>query len=156
MAAIAALALIPLGACSGNQGKAQGAKVEDKEDVYTGVLPAADAEGIRYTLKLDYDDDDSNMSGDYKLVETYLVSDSTAKIQHRDSVSFKTEGDFYVESGTGNGVSVKYLKLVPDKKFSNGETLYFLIDSDSTLTLTNSELQVSQNPGLNYTLNLVK
>ncbi|MCM1369494.1 MAG: copper resistance protein NlpE N-terminal domain-containing protein [Candidatus Amulumruptor caecigallinarius] len=152
MAAIAATALLPMISCGNNHTNVP----EKGDEIFTGVLPAADCEGIRYTLKLDYDDDHGNLDGDYDLLETYLVNDTTKKINHSDSVSYKTEGKFTVENGTGDKANVKYLKLVPDRNYTNGSTLYFIVDSDSQLTLTDAQLNTSNTPGLNYTLKLVK
>lgn len=120
----------------------------DKDVVYTGLLPAADAAGVRYTLTLDYDD---ASHGDYELIQTYLIPDRTHKIGYNDRNTFISEGNFFIEtSPAGNGK--RYVKLVPDKKFASEPTTYFIIDSDKTLTLVDSELKVSKTPGLNYTL----
>lgn len=133
---------------------------DDKDEVYTGVLPAADCDGVRYTLRLDYDDDNP-AKGDYKLVETYLVGDSVrAKALAKDSVSYKSEGDFDVVAGTGNYAANKYLKLVRDNKDSSEGSvagpLYFQVASDSTLVLVNNDFSPAPDSGLNYTLKLVK
>lgn len=151
--AAAAFALLSLGACS-NQNCSKGScgDAGDKEEVYTGVLPAADADGIRYTLDLDFDDDNNYTDGDYDLVQTYLVSDTTATSGISDANSFKSKGDFTVAESNGK----KYLKLVPDRKFTNAEPLNFLVESDSTIVLVGADLQPSATPGLNYTLKLVK
>lgn len=120
----------------------------DKDVVYTGLLPAADVAGVRYTLKLDYDD---ASHGDYELIQTYLIPDKTHKIGYNDCNTFISEGDFFIETpSAGNGK--RYVKLVPDKKFASEPTTYFIIDSDKALTLVDSELKVSKTPGLNYTL----
>lgn len=151
----AALMMLTLGACnSGNgcNGKDHCDNKCDKDAVFTGVLPAADAAGIRYTLHLDYDHDDKD--GDYKLVETYLQADTTSAMGYRDLKSFSSEGDFTVEK---QGEKT-YLKLVKDAKDSSAGSIdtpiYLLVDSDSTLTLTNQALEVSETPGMNYTLKL--
>lgn len=133
--------------CSSNNGN-------DEDKIYTGVLPAADADGVRYTLKLDYDDDHNYTDGDYSLVQTYLVNDSTYKIGNSDKVSFKSKGDFTVIDGQGANAADKYIKLVP--KARSEETLYFLVKSPDELVLVDSAFQQSETPGLNYTLRLVK
>ncbi len=156
LASAATVLAISLGACSQNNGKNRVADFNDEDQVYTGVLPGADTDGIRYTLRLDYDDDHNNTEGDYKLVETYLAADSLNRTGLKDLKSFKSEGDFTVENKDGK----KYLKLVQDRKDSSVGSaegpLYFLVDSDSTLTLVGENLQISETPGLNYTLKIVK
>lgn len=149
-AAVAALAFT---ACnSGNSCKS--GNDGDKNELYTGVLPAADADGILYNLSLDFDDDHNFTDGDYHLTETYLMTD-TVRGKSFDGRSFKTEGDFKVETRTVDGKEVKYLKLTPEAKESVGnassDVLYFIIDSDNSITLTDAELSM---PGdsLNYTL----
>lgn len=154
--ATAAVAMLGLAACSGNKDCSGKACTPDLEDMtYTGVLPAADCDGIRYTVKLDYDHDKKNMEGDYNLVETYLEADTTSTNGVRDNISFRSEGDFTVMEQNGK----KYLKLVKDNKDSNPQAtdmLYFLIENDSTLTMVNSDLQVAPTDSLNYSLRLVK
>lgn len=154
--AAAALAMVSMSACSGN-GKCEkdGKCAEKADEVYTGVLPAADAEGIRYTLKVDYDDDKGNMAGDYDLTEIVLAADSTSATGYKDAGTYLSEGDFTVVEKDGK----KYLKLVKDAKDSNAkaaDSLNFLVSSDSTLTMVNADLEESVNPDLNYTLKLVK
>ncbi|MBD5212749.1 MAG: copper resistance protein NlpE [Bacteroidales bacterium] len=150
--ATAGLALISLAACSNkscDNGSCSNGK-GDRNEVFTGVLPAADCDGIRYTLHLDYDD--NGKDGDYKLVETYLRQDSTGMAGIKDIASFASEGDFVVSQDNGKTI----IKLVKDQKDSGAgsvETpIYFIANGDSTLTLTNDSLKVPDTPGLNYTL----
>ncbi len=157
-AAVAVLAIVGLSACGGNK-KCGGNACENsklnEEQMFSGVLPAADGPGIRYLLKLDYDDDKNFTEGDYDLVETYLAADSTSVGGVRDGEMFKSEGDFTVMNQNGK----KYLKLVKDIKDSNAkasDNLYFEVVNDSTLTLVNSNLEPAVNDSLNYTLRLVK
>ncbi|MBD5289928.1 MAG: copper resistance protein NlpE [Bacteroides sp.] len=157
VAAAAAFALTGLASCGGNKSCNNncGSK-QDKIEIYTGVLPAADCDGIRYTLHLDYDEDDNFMKGDYDLTETYLVSDSTSVGGVSDNKSFRSEGDFTVNNKAGK----KYLRLVQDRKDSQQGSaegpIYFLVENDSTLTLVNDDLQLPDAPGLNYSLKLSK
>lgn len=151
---VAALSMMSMVACNGNQkGAAAGEAHGDKLEIYTGVLPAADCDGIRYALQLKYDDDHNYTDGDYDLLETYLVSDS---VGNHDDKSFKSEGDFNVIEKNGK----KYLKLIQDRDDSQTGSadgpMYFLVDSDSTITMVNSDLEVADAPGLNYTLKLSK
>lgn len=113
---------------------------------YTGVLPAADADGIEYILVLDYDD---AKSGDYVLTEKSMSQDESV---------FTSKGDFTLHTGTPASASQSYIKLTPDHSdrasdlnSASAEVRYFLIDSDSTLTLTGADLQPAAS-GLNYTL----
>lgn len=155
---LACAGIITLGACSGNgncNNNTCNAKGLDEDKVYTGVLPAADADGVRYTLRLDYDDDNNYTDGDYDMVATYLVTDSVSSVGSKDVTSFQSEGDFKIEERTVDGKVGKYMKLTPKK--GSGETpVYFVVDSDTTLTMVTENLEPSQNPGLNYTLRLVK
>ena len=99
------MSALALGACSGNNCSSYNACSGtrtcnlDKDKVYTGVLPATDADGIRYTLKLDYDDDKNFMEGGYDLLETYIVGDSVSATGYKDAGSFRSEGDFTVMKG---------------------------------------------------------
>lgn len=155
LGAAAVAALFAMSACSGNKSCDGNACTKGMDDdmVYTGVLPAADADGVRYTLSLDYDDDHNGNDGDYHLVETYLKGDTTATAGFNDELSFKSKGDFTVEQRDG----MKYIRLVPKaKKSSKATSLYFMVDSDSTLTLVNDSLEASPNTAMNYTLRLVR
>lgn len=172
MLATVAISVLALGACSGNGsckgngcskscGDSAACNTEcarlcksDGDKLFTGVLPAADADGVRYMLTLDFDDDKPCSKGDYDLVETYLVADSTAVTGYTDGKTFKSEGDFTVTKKDGTC----YLTLIQDKKDSaegsNAGPLYFKVTSDSTIVMVNSDFEISENPGLNYTLKL--
>lgn len=149
--AAAAVAMMSMAACSNNNQKNEAveeAAAEVSEQVYSGVLPAADAEGIQYILKLVYGEDGAN--GEYQLEETYLVTDS---VSTKDAVGVDSKGTFTVENNNDN----KYIKLVQDTtEAANAQPMFFLVASDSTITLVNAELQPAENTELNYTLTLVK
>lgn len=151
---LAASAAMLIGATACSEKNNSAPVGQNEKLVYTGVLPAADVEGIRYTLTLDYDQDDNNMKGDFDLVETYFSTDSVAPMGVKDFLSVRSEGDFVVETKEGK----KYLKLVADPKESDSKAdkapVYFLAESDSTLVLVNNELEKPTAPGLNYTLKL--
>ena len=152
--AVLPLALASCGNC--NNGSCNNANNGgDKEELYAGILPAADAEGIVYNLRLDYDDDHNFTDGDYALTQTAIVADS---ISLSAGTTSYTEGDFTIESKNVNGVDTKYMRLVPKAKESLGtadnSTLYFLIENDSTLTLVNADLTKAENDSLNYNLTL--
>lgn len=154
------LAVLMMAACSGKNSTYSNMPGNDKDEVYTGVLPAADADGVRYTLKLDYSDDNNYTTGDYDLVEVYLAGDSTSATGYKDAARFKSKGDFTVMDGTGDNSSKKYIKLTQDakdsSKDSNSGPMYFLVESDSTLVMVNADLEQSVIPGMNYTLKLVR
>ncbi len=152
LAAVGA-ALLSLSAC-GDKCPGGACKADKPDQTFTGVVPSADGPGIRYTLKLDYDDDHANMEGDYDLVETYLEADTTNVNGIRDNISYRSEGDFSIVEQGGK----KYIKLVKDAKDSNPQavaTLNFEVASDSTLVMVDDALQPAINPAM-YTLSLVR
>ncbi|MCM1377774.1 MAG: copper resistance protein NlpE [Clostridium sp.] len=153
-----AMFALSFGACSNKSCKSVAPDcVDGRDQVYTGVLPAADADGVRYTLKLDYDDDNGFTDGDYDLVVSYLKSDSTLRSGVRDSISFASKGDFRVVNGKDADASKKYLELKPESRYANADALNFLVESDSTLVLVGPDLSMPvPASGLNYTLKLVK
>lgn len=121
---------------------------EGKTVTYTGTIPAADAPGIECTLVLDYDDD-SATSGDYRLTERFI---------DKAGATFTTEGDFTIRKGTPKSPDAAYLKLVPDHtdrasdlNAASDQVRYFLIDNDSTVTLTTASLEAPAS-WLNYSL----
>lgn len=149
-----AAALLMVAACSDNKkctrhGDASETTCDraDRDVTYTGILPAADAPGVEYTLTLDYDDDGNG--GDYKLTERFI---------DRADGTFKSKGEFSVHKSTPTDSSMSYIKLVPDhtdraadQATSSAEVRYFLVDSDSTLTMTGPDLKTASS-SLNYTL----
>lgn len=143
----ASLCLLGSAACTRGNGNTYNRALDD-DQVYTGILPAADCQGIRYTLSLDYDDDNNYTDGDFKLVQTYINGDSIAPSGIKDVLSEKSKGDFRV---TDNN-NVKALTLTT--KRGNAGTMYFVQTNDSTLTMTNSNFDIPATPG--YTLKLVK
>ncbi len=149
-----ALLTLAMAACDGKDCKGGSCANKDVDKVYTGVLPAADTDGVRYTLRLDYDD--NGMKGDYDLVETYLQADSLSTVGYKDARSFTSEGDFKVEK-KGDKTYLQLIKDQKDSSIGSAETpMYFVVDSDSTLTMTNASLEVSTTPGMNYTLKLAQ
>ena len=48
------------------------------------------------------------------------------------------------------------IKLTPSPKSKQGEIRYFLVDNDSTITLTTASLEAPVDTMLNYSLKLVK
>lgn len=142
----AAASLLAFGACGSPSASKEEKTKGDTDKVYTGVIPGADTQCVRYTVLLDYDDD--NTEGDYEAVQTYFNVDSTGNVE--DVASFATEGDFTVgQSADGK----KYLKLT-----ANGtDYTYFLVgDADETLVMTGEDLTPTTTPGMNYTLKAAK
>lgn len=152
-----ALISLALTSCDNNRG-GNISNSGDKEELYAGMMPAADAAGILYTLILDYDDDHNYTEGDFQLVETALTADSISPLQLKDGPSSLTRGDFRVETASANGEPTRYMRLIPDLKESLGAastaTLYFLINPDKTLTMVNADLTKAANDSLSYTLTL--
>ncbi len=163
---LAALAALGFTACNCN-GKADStcdktAKCSkaDKEVLYSGILPAADAQGTVYTLKLEFDSEHNGTEGDYALVETTLASDTTVVSGLKEVATSYTKGDFRKESKQVEGATVDYIRLIPDAEDALGDasasSLYFLVNEDESLTMVNASLEKSVSPELNYTLTVVK
>lgn len=117
----------------------------DKEVLYSGILPAADAQGTIYTLKLEFDDDHNYTDGDFVMIENSLVSDTVAMSGLKEVATSYTEGDFRKESKTVEGETVEYIRLIPDAKDALGtasaSSLYFVMNSDGSLTMVGEDLQ---------------
>lgn len=139
-----------MSACSGHKEYGSGDDShEDRSVIYSGILPAADAAGIEYSLRLKYEADINYLGGSYNLTETTLYSDSAST----SSDIFRTKGDFTVERATTRTKGRKYLKLMPDAKRGHDELpLYFIIDSDTAITMTGPDLRGAETSDLNYTL----
>ena len=155
-----ALAPLALASCSNcNNGSCNTGNGGDKEELYAGFLPAADAEGFLYTLRLDYDDDHNFTDGDFAMTQTAIMGGEEGGMPYKAGISSYTEGDFRIKSKNVNGVDTKYMELVPDAKESLGtadnSTVYFLVNGDNSLTLVGADLTNSAtDSALNYTLTL--
>lgn len=159
---VAAVALLGLSACNNSCDKScdnscgnTAKDGKDKEMLYSGILPAADAQGSAYTLKLEYDAEDNYNEGDYTLVENTLVADSIAASGLKVMTSSYSKGDFKKEVKQVNGNNVTYLQLIPDAKDALGTpsaaSLYFIVNPDESLTMVSADLQTPENAEL-YTL----
>ena len=156
----AAAAMVTMASCAGSNQKADEnvaadnatTTTETQEAVYTGILPAADVDGINYTRVLDYTAD--NNAGNYNLTQAYYDDlDSIDSPAYKGVQEFQSEGSFTVEDATPATDGKKHLRLISKSAGSSpADTTYFLIDSDSAITLVGADLQPSQAPGLNYTL----
>lgn len=144
--AVAAIAVLGMASCAGKQAATEtteeAATTTVDKAAYTGILPAADCDGIWYTLQLN--------DGKYDMIETYFALDTTATVGISEIVSVKSEGSY--ETVDNNGAS--YLKLTPDVKDSAAQALFFLA-GDSTITMVNAELEAPATPDY-YTLKEVK
>lgn len=122
---------------------------EPKTEVFSGVLPAADADGMRYTVTMDYKDADK---GTFTMQQTALTADEGTATGYTDGASFDYKGDFTIDTKD----DVKYIKLTGTMgEEAQTEDFYFVIDNDSTITFTGNKPEKIDSP-LNYTLSLVK
>lgn len=130
-------------------------KGHDKEVLYSGILPAADADGILYTLKLDFDDDHNYTDGDYIMIDNTLVADTTEVSGIKATAVSYYEGDFVKKTRQVNGATVEYLVLTPDAKdlmgAADNHPIYMIVNADESLTVVNSDLDMPAVPEL-YTL----
>ena len=153
---LAAVAALGFTACDNAQKDAQVNTGDDKVVLYSGVLPAADAQGTIYTLKLEFDDDNNYTDGDYTMVENTLVADTLSATGVKEAATSYTKGDFKKLSKQVDGATVEYIQLTPDAKDALGtpsaSSLYFIVNPDQSLTMVQADLQKSETPGLNYTL----
>ncbi|MBD5300775.1 MAG: copper resistance protein NlpE N-terminal domain-containing protein [Duncaniella sp.] len=155
LAAVAALGFTACGNSASTSDAAQAKSGNDKEVLYSGILPAADVQGILCTLKLDYDADHNFSEGDFVMVQNYINSDTATVSGLKDMSTSYSEGDFTKESKQVNGTTIEYLRLTPDAKDGLGDAssdpVYLMVNADGSLTLINSELEVPSMPAL-YTL----
>lgn len=153
--AAATAAAAGLAACSNTSSNAAAPQAGsgDKAVLYSGILPAADADGTAYALRLDYDDDRGYADGDFSLTETTFAIDSAGAAA--EVAASYTEGDFAKKTKTVNGQAVEYIQLAPDAKDALGDasscSLYFIVNPDGSLTMANADLTPASS-GLNYTL----
>lgn len=160
--AILMLAAASLGfvACNSKTAATDQAKSgDDKEVLYSGILPAADAEGTVYTLKLDFDDDNNYTDGDYTLIENSLAADSVAPSGMKAVATSYSKGDFTKQSKEVDGQTVEYITLTPDAKDALGapsaSSAYFVVNADGSLTMVSQSLEMPVMADL-YTLSVVK
>lgn len=161
---LAALAAIGFTACCDKTDSCDKAAgkccTADQEVLYTGILPAADAQGTVYTLKLEFEKEHGCTDGDYTMVETTLAADTVAASGLKEVATSYTKGDFRKESKQVDGATVEYIRLLPDAKDALGtpsaSSMYFLVEEDGSLTMVGADLQKSVVSELNYTLTVVK
>lgn len=154
---LAIVAALGFTACNNsNTATTQVKKGGDKEVLYSGILPAADAQATVYTLKLDFDDDNNYTDGDFTMIENTLVSDTIAASGLKETATSYSKGDFRKESKQVDGTTVEYIRLLPDAKDALGtasaSSLYFIVNPDESLTMVNADLKKAENTEMNYTL----
>ncbi len=111
---------------------------------YEGILPAADAQGIRYTLTLT--SEEGAYVGSYDLKLTYLKEGGD------QDKTFEEQGQFVAKKGLENDKDAKVYHLVPD---SGDNDIYLWLKNDSTLTLLDQDMNKIDSQ-FNYDLILVK
>ena len=114
-------------------------------EVYEGTLPAADGPGIRYILTLDMLANSNDTV--YTLDMTYLDAQGKGKDK-----TFSSKGKPQVVQKTVKDKKKSALKLTPS---DGSEPVYFVIANDTTLTLSNGNLEESASD-LNYDIVRVK
>ncbi len=142
--AAAVAAMFALSACSGkakqeNAAESSNTPAPTRQETYAGIVPAADARGIQYTVVLDYTGDNA---GQYDLTQVYMKGDSTSQ--------FKSSGKFAAGKDTTSGK--QYIKLAGQ---SPTEDVYFVVATDSTIVMADATLATPDIPGMNYTLTAV-
>lgn len=154
---LAAVAALGFSACDNNTATADKSQSKDGDKVvlYSGILPAADAQGTVCTLRLEFDDENNYTDGDFVMVENSLAADSVAASGLKEAATSYSEGDFRKETKTVDGATVEYLVLTPDAKDGLGAAsttpTYLVVNEDQSLTLVNSSIELPSVPAL-YTL----
>lgn len=160
MFGLAAVAALTFASCdkSCSKGECATKSDNDKEVLYSGILPAADAQGTVYTLKLEFDDDNNYTDGDFTMVENTLAADTVAASGLKEVATSYTEGDFRKLSKEVDGAKVDYIQLTPDAKDALGTpsaaSMYFIVNADESLTMVGADLQKAVDPAMNYTLTI--
>lgn len=111
------------------------------ETTYEGILPAADCPGAAYTLTLK--EDSCAGKSDFDLTITYMDAENE---NERTKVSAKGKMEII------NKENKTFYKLPATE---GEEVFYFLVVNDSTLRLTNENLEEAAS-GLNYDIVRVK
>ena len=97
--------------------------------IYEGILPAADAAGIRYTLTISAPQNSGD--GTFVLQQAYLGTGE------KDTI-FTTTGRRYTHRGDANDINATVWQLKSD----NGNEIFnFLYENDSTLILLKSQFE---------------
>ncbi|MDE6512631.1 MAG: copper resistance protein NlpE, partial [Muribaculaceae bacterium] len=100
-------------------------------------LPAADADGINYTVTLTAETD---TTGTFSMTEDYIQGDTIGQ-------SFSSEGTYAVIENDGQ----KFVALTQDA----ANVTYFRCDGDSAITMVSADLTPALSD-LNYTLTRTK
>ena len=122
-----AAGLVALASCSSNAQKSaeatdatadateQTVEAVSNEVVYSGVLPAADTEGVEYTVNFVYNPD-SETDGNFTMTQVYM--------SETDPATFDSKGSFAVKTGTPQSADQKYFVLAAEG--SPAEFTYFV------------------------------
>ena len=150
--AVAGLSMVALAACSGKKENKEVAEttpapVENtvKAVAYAGKIPAADCDGNKYALNLVFNEEGNG--GTYQLTETYFNTDTTTVEGYVVKEALTAEGNFEVKTVEDN----TYITLFNNEAVAQAN---FIVDTDSTITMVNAELEVPATP--DYTLAVVK
>lgn len=111
---------------------------------YEGVLPCADCPGIRYNLTINRRPQSNE--GTFSLTQTYLEAEDGK------DMTFVTKGKFRTLQGIPGNKDAVVWQLVSDK---DDETMNFLCENDSTVTLIGKDLKKAAS-ALNYSLKRVE
>lgn len=154
---VLAIASLCFAACGNKNAVSEGVRHDgDKAVLYSGILPAADAQGTIYSLRLEFDADHNFTDGEFVLMENSIAADTSDPSGLKVAASSYTEGEFRKASKNIDGAEIEYICLIPDLKGALGtasaSSLYFLINADESLTMVGEDLQKSVTPELNYTL----
>lgn len=135
----AAAAMVATTACSKKAETAttDETTVEATAAEYSGVLPAADADGVNYTVSLTAETD---TTGTFSMTEDYIQGDTIGQ-------SFTSAGTYAVIENEGQ----KYVALAQDA----ANITYFRCDGDTAITMVSADLTPAVSD-LNYTLTRTK
>ncbi len=143
-----AAGLVALASCSSNTQKSAEAtdateetvEAVTNEVVYSGVLPAADTEGVEYTVNFVYNPE-SETDGTFTMTQVYM--------SETDPATFDSKGSFSVKTGTPQSADQQYFVLAAEG--TPADTTYFVVTNDNTITLVGRDLTPSVTD-LNYDL----
>lgn len=108
-------------------------------DVFNGILPCADCQGIDETLTLSKDSPEAT-GGAYKLKDVYLG---------KDAIPFETTGKWTIIKGSATDKNATVYKLTTEK----GEVSYYLLADPDTLKPLDKQKKLIQAP---FNLNLTR